>query len=91
MKPDKIFLFGSAARGYMRLHSDVDLLVIKSGKSDTSRLTGHTYMNVRGIAEAVDIIFFTPGQVEQYHHSHSLIIAPASHEGKEVHVSKTGA
>ena len=63
--PDRIILFGSAARGEMGPHSDVDILVIKSGRYNTSRLTGRAYMNLRGIAEAVDIILVTPEQVEQ--------------------------
>lgn len=38
-KPDKIILFGSAARGTMGPNSDVDLLVVKSGKFHRGRLT----------------------------------------------------
>ena len=30
-QPEKIILFGSAARGEMNRHSDVDLLVVKEG------------------------------------------------------------
>jgi predicted nucleotidyltransferase len=30
-RPEKIILFGSAARGEMNRHSDVDLLIIKDG------------------------------------------------------------
>lgn len=30
-QPERIILFGSAARGQMVPHSDVDLLVVKSG------------------------------------------------------------
>ena len=37
-KPEKIILFGSAARGEMGLNSDVDLLVVKKGKFDRSRI-----------------------------------------------------
>ena len=36
--PEKIILFGSAARGEMGPHSDVDLLVIKSGVTHRGRL-----------------------------------------------------
>ncbi len=86
-RPDRIILFGSAARGKMGPHSDVDLLVIKSGRFNTSHLTGRAYQNLRGVSEAVDIILVTPRQVEQYRDSNSLIIAPALREGKEVYVS----
>jgi predicted nucleotidyltransferase len=42
-QPDKIVLFGSAARGAMGPHSDLDLLVIKGGKFDRRRLTTAIY------------------------------------------------
>jgi predicted nucleotidyltransferase len=38
-KPERVILFGSAARGEMGPNSDVDLLVIKRGKFDQGRLT----------------------------------------------------
>src|SRR6266481_6440154 len=36
-QPDKIVLFGSAARGEMGPNSDLDLLVIKGGEFDRGR------------------------------------------------------
>ena len=36
--PEKIILFGSAARGEMGPNSDADLLVVKGGKYNRSRL-----------------------------------------------------
>jgi uncharacterized protein len=86
-RPDRIILFGSAARGKMGPHSDVDLLVVKSGRYDASRLTGRVYMNLGGIPEAVDIVLVTPEQVERYRRSQSLIIAPALREGRQVYVA----
>jgi len=84
-QPEKIILFGSAARGEMDRHSDVDLLVIKSGQYDQSHLTGEIYMNLHGVGQAVDVIVVTPDQVEKYRNTHCLIIAPALREGKEVY------
>jgi predicted nucleotidyltransferase len=83
--PERIILFGSAARGEMDSDSDVDLLVIKSGKFDYGRLTGDIYMNLHGVGQAVDVILATPEQVEQYRDTHCLIIAPALREGREVY------
>src|SRR5438105_4685690 len=37
-KPQKIILFGSSARDQMRPNSDVDLLVVKSGRFNRGRL-----------------------------------------------------
>ena len=85
VQPEKIILFGSTARGEMGPNSDVDLLVIKSGKFDQSRLVGDIYINLHGVGQAVDVILVTPEQVEQYRNTHCLIIAPAMREGREIY------
>jgi len=84
-RPERIILFGSAAREEMGPHSDVDLLVVKSGEFDQSRLMGDIYMNLHGVGQAVDVILVTPEQVERYRNTHCLIIAPALREGKEIY------
>jgi predicted nucleotidyltransferase len=84
-KPDKIILFGSAVRGEMGPNSDLDLLVIKSGEFDRSRLVGDIYLNLHGAGQAVDVVLVTPDQVERYRNTHCLIIAPALREGKEIY------
>lgn len=85
-KPEKIILFGSAARGEMGPHSDVDLLVIKAG-ANRLELTGQIYRNLHGMQEAVDIVVVTPDDVERYHNSHALVIAPALKDGKVVYAA----
>ena len=82
--PEKIILFGSAARGGMGPHSDVDLLIIKEG-ADTLELAGEIYMNLDGVGVAVDAIVVTPRDVERYGDSHALIIKPALREGRVVY------
>lgn len=84
-QPEKIILFGSAARGEMGPNSDVDLLVIKRGEFHQGHLTGEIYMNLHGVGQAVDVILVTPEQVERYRNTHCLVIAPALREGKEVY------
>jgi len=84
-EPEKIILFGSAARGEMGPNSDVDLLVIKRGKFHQGHLTGEIYMNLHGVGQAVDVILVTPEQVERYRNTHFLVIAPALREGKEIY------
>jgi predicted nucleotidyltransferase len=84
-QPERIILFGSAAREETGSHSDVDLLVVKSGEFDQSRLMGDIYMNLHGVGQAVDVILVTPDQVERYRNTHCLIIAPALREGKEIY------
>lgn len=84
-QPEKIILFGSAAREEMGPNSDVDLLVVKNGEFDQSRLVGDIYVNLHGVGQAVDVILVTSEQVERYRNTHCLIIAPALREGKEVY------
>lgn len=83
-KPEKIILFGSAARGDMNRHSDVDLLIIKEG-ADVLELMGEIYMNLDGAGAAVDAVVVTPEDVERYKDSHAAIIKPALREGRVVY------
>lgn len=84
-KPDKIILFGSAARDQMGANSDVDLLVIKSGNFHRGHLTEEIYMNLFGVGQAVDIVVVTPEDIERYRNSLALVIHPALEEGKVVY------
>ena len=83
-RPEKIILFGSAARGDMNRHSDVDLLVVKDG-GDPWTVMGDIYGNLRGVGAAVDAIVVTPAQVERYKDTHALVIKPALREGRIVY------
>ncbi len=83
--PDQIILFGSAARGEMGPDSDLDLLVIKAGKFNKSRLTTAIYRHLRGKAVPVDVVVVTPEEVERYGNSPYLVIYPALREGKIVY------
>src|ERR1700747_19240 len=65
-KPEKIILFGSAARGTMGPDSDVDLLVIKGGKFNRTRVVDASYRALWGVNAPVDVIVVTPEEVEQY-------------------------
>jgi predicted nucleotidyltransferase len=84
-RPDKIILFGSAARGEMGPNSDLDLLVIKAGKYNRGRLLTEIYGHLADVDAAVDVIVATPEEVERYRNSHCMVICPAMKEGKVVH------
>ena|ERR1700676_1769984 len=86
-RPDKIILFGSAARGTMGLNSDVDLLVIKRGKFNRARLDEAIYRGLRGADAPVDVIVVTPEEVERYRDEFCLVIYPALRKGKVVYVA----
>src|SRR5438876_10847788 len=75
-QPDKIILFGSAARGEMGPNSDLDLLVIKGGKFNRRRLTTAIYRHLWGSNAPVDVVVVTPEEVERYGDSPYLVINP---------------
>lgn len=82
--PEKIVLFGSAARGTMGPDSDLDLLVIKKGKFNRDRVMTAIYRNLNG-AIGVDAIVATPEEVERYRNSYCLVICSAMREGRVVY------
>ena len=85
-EPQKIILFGSAARGGMGPNSDIDLLIIKDG-GDPLDLMGRIYRRLHGVGAAVDAIVVSPEDVERYRDSHALVIKPALRDGKVVYES----
>jgi predicted nucleotidyltransferase len=83
--PEKIVLFGSAARGTMGPDSDIDLLVIKGGKFNRWRLLTTIYHHLRDTEKSVDVVVVTPEEAERYRDTHCLVICPALREGKVVY------
>ena len=61
--PERIIMFGSAARGEMGPHSDIDLLVIKKGIRIPKDITAKIYMQLYGAGKAVDIIVVSPNRL----------------------------
>ena len=94
--PEKIILFGSAARGNWKQNSDLDFLVIKRGDYNRGGLIGKVYRNMHGFGHSVDILFATPEELERYRNSYCLVFYPATREGRIVYeknnvASATGA
>ena len=83
-QPEKIILFGSAARGEMGPNSDFDLLVAKSGDYHRGRLVEEIYMHLFGVGQAVDVIV-TPEDIIRFQDSHFQVMKPALKEGKVIY------
>ncbi len=83
-RPERIILYGSAARGEMGPQSNVDLLVVKEGghRRDTAALI---LDEMSGVGAAVDVVVVTPEDIERYGDNHALVIKPALQEGKVVY------
>ncbi len=83
-QPEKLILFGSAARGEMGPSSDIDLLIVKDA-DDTRGLSTQIHRKLRGVRIAVDAIVVAPAHVERYKDSHAPVIKPALREGTVVY------
>ena len=83
--PERILLFGSAARGAMGPNSDLDLLVIKGGDYDRSAAERDIYRSLRDIKYAKDVVLVTPDEVEKYRDCFAVVICPALRDGKVVY------
>lgn len=81
-QPDRIILFGSAARGEMGPDSDLDVLVVKSGVEHRRRLAQDIYANLSGLGIGVDVIVLTPEDVAAQKGSVGSIVGPALDEGR---------
>jgi predicted nucleotidyltransferase len=88
-RPERIVLFGSAARGTMGPDSDIDLLVIKDGRFNYWRVLTEIYRSLRGCGAAVDIVLATAEDAERYRDADCLVICPALREGKVVYDAQT--
>lgn len=85
--PDRIILFGSAARGELGPDSDIDLLVIKSGVPHRRRLAQQIHLHMFGVQAAVDVLVATPEDLDKYAESVGAIIGPALREGREIYAA----
>ena len=78
-RPERIILFGSAARGEMGPNGDIDLLIVKEGGD--ADLRAQIYDKLYGVGAPVDAILVSPADLERYKDSHSLVIKPALRDG----------
>jgi predicted nucleotidyltransferase len=85
--PERIVLFGSAAHGRMGPHSDLDVLVVKSGNYRRIEVMHAIRRALRGFPHAVDLVVATPDELKSYGDSFSLVYYPALREGYELYAA----
>lgn len=86
-QPERIILFGSAARGELGPDSDLDFLVIKAAVPHRRRLAQQIHGSLFGITVPVDIIVLTPEDIEAFGEEPGSVVAPALREGTVVYAS----
>lgn len=85
--PLRVIMFGSAARGEMGPHSDVDVLVVVPEGVRRSKVEGDIYMKLIGYKLPVDVIVATEDDLTRYGDNWSLVYYPALREGVEIYAN----
>jgi predicted nucleotidyltransferase len=87
--PEMVVLFGSQARGEAHEQSDVDLLVVaekKNWRSAARRIeVARLRRSLPQIGRPIDVLLFTPSEVDQWRHAQNHVIAHALREGVVIH------
>lgn len=83
--PRRIVLFGSAARGQMGPHSDLDVLVVMPDGTHRRHTAQKLYMELRDLELPTDFVVVTEEDIERYGTNHSLVICPALEQGREIY------
>jgi len=79
--PDKLILFGSRVSGSHRPDSDYDILIVKEEPDPARRRTGPLYHRLRGIPAPVDLLWFTPQEVEEWSGVRQHVVTQAVRNG----------
>lgn len=79
--PERIILFGSAARGQTAPGSDLDLLVVVPPPVDRVRTAARIYRNMVGLGIPVDILVVTPADLAEHRDNPGMILGAILEEG----------
>lgn len=85
--PDRIILFGSAARETMGPDGDLDILVVKANVPHRRRLAQQIYLSLFGIPVPIDVVVVTPDDIRAYGDKVGTIIGPALREGRQLYAA----
>ncbi|MBV5339305.1 MAG: nucleotidyltransferase domain-containing protein [Deltaproteobacteria bacterium] len=91
VRPRKIILFGSYARGTARADSDLDFLVVEDGPFNAQRSRRAEMTRLWDIMFdyfiPIDFLVFTPQEIEQWKDTKNHVIAHALREGRMLYES----
>lgn len=84
VRPNRIILFGSAARGQLGPDSDLDVLVIMPDGVHRGHTTEDIYRQLWGFGVAKDIVVVTESDVRERADDSFTVVRQALSEGREV-------
>jgi predicted nucleotidyltransferase len=86
IQPEKIYLFGSAARGQMNDDSDIDLMIVESEPFDSNRSRHDELKRIRRTISSYhapkDILVYSQDEVKKWQHSINHVIGRCVREGR---------
>lgn len=85
VKPIRIILFGSAARGEMGPDSDLDVLVVVPDGVHRRNTMEKIYLELYGLGVAKDIVVATASDIERHRDNWSFVYYDAIREGKDLY------
>ncbi len=88
VRPRRIILFGSAARGELTPESDLDILVVMPDGTHRRHTAQLLYRCLPAVGIAKDIVVVTESDILNYGQNPSLVLYPALREGVEVYVAE---
>ena len=83
-----VILFGSYARGGATINSDVDLLVIAESDLPRFKRSREIYTKLVPYPFAMDILVYTPEEIEQGKKTPLSFVSRVLHEGKTLYVGR---
>jgi predicted nucleotidyltransferase len=84
-RPEKVILFGSRARGDARPGSDFDVLVIKPSDEPRYRRSVPLYVALADLPVEVEVMVYTPEEVEEWSGVPLAFVTTAVREGTTVY------
>ena len=91
VRPVRIILFGSAARGEMRAKSDLDVLVVVPDGQNRRRIARTVYRARPRGTRPLDLVVATESDVERHRNARWYVIASALREGRVLYERRAQA
>jgi predicted nucleotidyltransferase len=85
VQPQKVILFGSRAQGDARADSDFDVLVIKQSDEPRYRRSIPLYVALADLPVEVEVMVYTPEEVEEWSEVPQTFITTAVREGTTIY------
>lgn len=82
VQPERIILFGSAARGEWGPNSDLDVLVVVPNGTGPEDIETQIYLNLDGFGWPVDVVAVTHDELSRLSGNFSLVYFWALREGQ---------